>query len=73
LDPWLQQLWRRSVAKRWLWGARTIQRGWRRELRRGRGRALAAARKWLGPASRVADSLAGLAVADATNPSLLPD
>ena len=44
LDPWLQQLWRRSVAKRWLWGARTIQRSWRRVLRRRRGRDLAAAR-----------------------------
>jgi hypothetical protein len=46
--------------------------GWLRRLERSTG-ALAAARKWLGPASRVADSLAGLAVADATNPSLLPD
>jgi hypothetical protein len=45
---------------------------WLRRLERSTG-ALAAARKWLGPASRAADSLAGLAVADATNPSLLPD
>ena len=33
---------------------------------------LTAARKWLGPGSRAADSLAGLAVAAATNPNLLP-
>jgi hypothetical protein len=34
---------------------------------------LTAAQKWLGPGSRVADSLAGLAVAAATNPNMLPD
>jgi hypothetical protein len=34
---------------------------------------LAATRKWLGPTSRVADALAGLAAAAATNPGLLPD
>jgi len=46
--------------------------GWLGRLERSTGW-LVAARKWLGPSNRGANSLAGLAAAAATNPCLLPD